>query len=139
MSPDDIDEVRTRWGAALTDTERLCGAITERLNGSLQFRTIRARWIVAAVTGLAAVLDHPAAFAPMAVGLLAQRTAVTIDQLADDRDALLGAIDALCGPLDATATRSWQLAIGLFAEMLSTVGLKPFDAPGDGGDRIDAP
>jgi hypothetical protein len=130
MSPDDIDEVRTRWRAALTDADRLSRAIAERLDGSPPFRTARGRWIIDAVTSLSAVLDHPGAFAPMAIDLLARRSAVTVDQLADDRDALLGAIDEVCGPLDTTATRSWHLAIGLFAEILCSVGLDPFATTG---------
>src|SRR3954453_13802314 len=96
MSPEDIDEVRTRWRAALNEPDRLGRAITDRLNGSPQFRAIRSRWIIEAVTALSGILDHPGASAPMAAELLTQRSPVTTEQLASDRDALLGAVDEVC-------------------------------------------
>jgi hypothetical protein len=51
---------------------------------------------------------------------------VSTDELAQDRDALLGAIADLQGPLDAAHKRAWTLAIGLFAEIVSSVCLDPF-------------
>ena len=131
MSPDDIDEVRTRWRAALSEPDWLDGAITDRLSGPPHVRMIRSRWIIEAVTALSGILDHPRAFAPMAAELLTQRGPVTIEQLAIDRDALLGAVDEVCGPLDERTLRSWQLAIGLFDEIISSVGLNPFDEAGE--------
>ena len=62
----------------------------------------------------------------MAAELLAQRPHVTINELANERDALIAALNDLCGPLEGAALRSWTLAIGLFAEFVSAIGLNPF-------------
>jgi hypothetical protein len=125
MSPDDIDEVAVRWNLALCEPQLLHLAIAERLTGSLRFRKQRADWIIEAVTCLSAVLEHPGTFASMAADLLSQRPYVTTDELTNERDALLTALTDLCGPLDATALRSWTLAIGLFAEFIAATGLHP--------------
>ena len=55
------------------------------------------------------------AFGPTAVELIALRFPVTLDELAQERDALRGALDERCGPLAPDAAHAWDLAIELFA------------------------
>src|SRR4051794_23315816 len=93
MSPEDIAQVDRTWADALTDLDALLGAIADRLPGSATFRTQRAQWIVRAVTCLSPVLDHPTAFVPTAINLISVRFPVTTEELAAERDALLGAVD----------------------------------------------
>jgi hypothetical protein len=131
MSPDDIAEVTNRWHVATSEPQLLHLAIAEGLNGSLRFRNRRADWIIEAVTRLSAALEHPGTFASTAADLLAQRPQVTIDELASEREALLAAVAALCGPLDSAALRSWTLAIGLFVEITAANGLHPFNRDAD--------
>ena len=126
MSPDDIDEVVTRWSQAASEPHLLHLAIAERLDGSLRFRNQRAQWIIEAVTYLSAALEHPGTFASTAAELLAQRPHVTITELTNERDALIAALNDLSGPLEGAALRSWTLAIGLFAEFVAATGLNPF-------------
>ena len=130
MSPDDIDEVVTRWRQAASEPHLLHLAIAERLDGSIRFRNQRAHWIIDAVTYLSAALEHPGTFVSTAADLLAQRPHVTTIELTNERDALIAALDDLCGPFEGTALRSWTLAIGLFAEFVAATGLNPF---GDSG------
>ena len=130
MSPDDIAEVSNRWSRAVGEPQLLEQAIADQLDSELRSRDQRARWIIDTVTCLSAVLEHPGAFASRAVDLLAQRPHVTIDELTSDCHALLAALEVRCGPLDDRALRSWNLAIGLFAEFVGEAGVNPFD---DGG------
>ncbi len=131
MSPDDIDQVTSTWRQALTEPDLLHEAIAERLAGSSAFRADRAGWIVRAVSGLAPVLHRPTAFAPAAAELISSRYPVTIEELAGERDALLGALEERCGPLPAATSHAWDLAIELFAEIVCAVGLDPFGCAGD--------
>lgn len=126
MSPDDIELVTGTWRHAVADREALVGAIAERLAGAEGFRTERAEWIVRAVSSLSPVLARPTAFAPVAIDLISLRYPVTSDELAVERDALLGAVAARCAPLGDDARRAWGLAIDLFGEIVCSMGLDPF-------------
>lgn len=131
MSPEDIAEVTARWTTATSEPHLLRSAIAEHLCGTLRVRDQRAGWIIQSVTGLAAVLERPGIFESAAADLLAQRPRVTSDELASERAALLAALDELCGPLDGASLHSWNLAIGLFDEIVATARLDPFrhDSP----------
>lgn len=131
MSPDEIDAVADSWQRALAEPDRLRAAIGARLTGSAPFREERARWIVRSVSCLSPVLDHPTAFVPAAVVLIASRYPVTIEELAAERDALLGALEERSGPLTPGARRAWDLAVDLFAEIVASIGLDPFDCSRD--------
>lgn len=131
MSPDDIDLVTRIWRAAMADEAHLRRAVGDRLRGPVAFRTDRAAWIVRSVSSLAPVLDHPTAFAPAAADLIALRFPVTLDELAEERDALLGALDERCGTLDPDAAHAWALAFELFAEIVCAIGLDPFGCSDD--------
>ena len=133
MSPDDIDQVLDCWQRALTEPDLLHRAIADRLVGSPSFRSERAAWIVRSVSCLSPDLDHPTAFVPTAVVLIASRFPVTLDELAAERDALLGALEERCGPLSAETAQAWNLAIELFAEIVSSIGLDPFACAEDRG------
>ena len=128
MSPDDIDQVTTTWAQALTEPELLLAAVGDRLVGPAAFRRERAEWIARAVSGLSPVLDHPTSFVPAAIGLISMRFPVTAEELAVERDALLGALQERCGPLSPEAAHAWDLAIGLFGEIVCSIGMDPFDA-----------
>ena len=136
MSPDDIDQVTRTWRAAMADEDVLTRSIGERLTGTVPFRAERARWIVRSVSSLAPVLDHPTAFGPTAVELIALRFPVTLDELAQERDALLGALAERCGPLAPDAAHSWDLAFELFAEIVCAIGLDPFGCSGDVAEPV---
>lgn len=125
MSPDDIERVRKVWEAVLADRRNLAAAVAARLPGTADFRAGRASWIVRSVTELTQVLDRPTAFGPVAAELIALRFPVTLEELAGERDALLGALDE-CFGLGADDQHSWCLAFGLFAEIVCAVGLAPF-------------
>ena len=118
--------VATGWQRMSADPILLLVALTDRLPGSVRVRTVRAGWIADTVSRLADRLDHPASFVPEAAAVLAERMPVSMDQLAEDRDALLGALADVEGPLDPDHQRAWSLAIGLFAEIVSSVCLDPF-------------
>lgn len=127
MNRDEIDIVASGWRRACSDPERLQAAIVDRLPGTLPFRIVRARWIVDAVTRLAPALDRPATFVPLAGDLLAARMPLTVDELAVERDALFGALGDVGEPMTARdQRRAWEMAIGLFAEIVTSVCLEPF-------------
>jgi hypothetical protein len=132
VSPDDIDQVTGIWRTATADRDRLAGAVADRLTGTPAFRASRAEWILRSVSSLAPVLDHPAAFAPAAAELIAPRFPVTLDELAVERDALLGALEEICGALTPEAAHAWDLAFGIFAEIVCSIGLDPFGCSGNG-------
>lgn len=136
MSPDDIDLVTRTWQQALATPDLLLDAIGDRLTGSSTFRHDRAGWIVRAVSGLSPVLDHPTAFAPAAIGLISQRFPVTAEELAVERDALLGALQERCGPLAPETVHAWNLAIELFGEIVCSIGMDPFDAYPDAAEAV---
>jgi hypothetical protein len=129
MSPEEIDLVVTGWRRATSDPHLLDQAIADRLPGSDEQRAGRATWIVRVVSQLSRVLDHPARFAPMVADMVAERVPVTIDELATDRDALLGALGELLGPLGGQGEQAWSLAVELFAEIVADLCLDPFAAP----------
>ena len=139
MSPDDISQVNRTWSLALTDLDALLEAVADRLPGSVTFRTQRAQWIVRAVTCLSPVLDHPTAFVPAAINLISVRFPVTTEELASERDALLGALDERCGPLTPETVQAWNLAIELFGEIVCSIGMDPFDAFPDAVEPSHAP
>ena len=126
MSPEQIARVVATWRTVTCDAQALDRAIAGRLPGNAAERTARAIWIVSAVSRLSQVLDHPARFAPTVADMVAERVPVTMDELAADRDALLGALRELLGPLGADGERAWSLAIGLFAEVVGDLCLDPF-------------
>ena len=127
MNRDEIDIVATSWCRARSDPGLLHAAIVERLPGTLHTRVVRARWIVDAVTRLAPALDRPATFVPLAGDLLEARMPLTLDELAVDRDALFGALSAVGEPITARdQLRAWEMAIELFAEIVTSVCLDPF-------------
>jgi hemoglobin-like flavoprotein len=130
MDRDEIGLVTDSWRNALSQPDVLFSALTERLDGTDRFRTERARWIVDAVSALSEVLDHPATFEPRAAEVLARRSNVTVEELGTERDALLAALTELDPGMTTETARAWQLAIGLFAELVAAVGLEPFK-----GDR----
>lgn len=130
MNPNDIELVRSTWRRALAEPELLHCAITERLNGSLRFRDGRARWVSGAVTQMALVLDRPRQFELVAETIVERRGAVTVADLEDERAALIGAITELQGDGGKETERAWNLAIALFADIVSTVGLDPFTVNG---------
>jgi hypothetical protein len=131
MSPDDIDEVTRTWRAARADEALLVSAIAGRLQGTAAFRAGRAEWIVRSVSSLAPVLDHPTRFVPAAADLIALRFPVTLDELAVERDALLGALEERCGTLAPSTAHAWDLAFGLFVEIVCAIGLDPFGCAAD--------
>ena len=118
--------VATGWHQISADPIVLLVALTDRLPGSVRVRASRAEWIADTVSRLTDRLNRPASFMPVAAAVLSERMPVSTDELAQDRDALLGAIADMQGPLDAAHTRAWTLAIGLFAEIVSSVCLDPF-------------
>lgn len=126
MSPEEIEIVAAGWQRVSSDPTLLLVALTDRLPGSVRVRTERARWIADTVSRLTSRLEHPGSFMPEAAAVLAMRLPVSMDDLAQDRDALLGALVDLQGPLDPPSARAWSLAIGLFAEIVSSVCLDPF-------------
>jgi len=127
MNRDEIDIVASSWRRARSDPDLLLAALVERLPDSLPFRVVRAQWIVDAVTRLAPALGRPATFVPLAGDLLEARMPLTMDDLAVDRDALLGALGAVGEPMTAgDQRRSWEMAIELFAEIVTSVCLDPF-------------
>jgi hypothetical protein len=128
MSPDDIDQVTRTWQEALTRRDLLLRAVGDHLPGAPAFRSARSEWIVRSVTLLSSVLDRPTAFLPAAVELISLRFPVTIEELAIERVALFAALEDRCA-LDASETRAWNLAIDLFAEIVSSIGLDPFGLP----------
>ena len=136
MSPDEIDQVTCIWRSARADEALLADAIGERLVGTAEFRADRARWIVRSVSSLAPVLHHPTAFGPVAADLITLRFPVTLDELAQERDALLGALAERCGPLAPDAAHSWDLAFELFAEIVCAIGLDPFGCSGDVAEPV---
>ena len=136
MSPDDIDQVTSIWMAASADRDQLAGAVADRLTGTPEFRAERAEWVLRSVSSLAPVLAHPAAFAPTAAELIAPRFPVTLDELAVERDALLGALEERCGTLTPDAAHAWDLAFGLFAEIVCSIGLDPFGCAGDVAEAV---
>jgi hypothetical protein len=129
VSPDEIDEVTRSWRRAMEDPQALRNAIAARLAGPPAFRAERAGWIVRAVSSLGPVLSRPTTFAPAAAELIALRFPVTLDELAVERDALLGGLAECCGPPSPAAERAWDLAFGLFAEIVCATGLDPFATP----------
>jgi hypothetical protein len=132
MNRDEIDIVTSSWRRACSDPARLHAAIVDRLPGTLPFRVVRARWIVDAVTRLAPVLDRPATFVPLAGDLLAARMPLTVDELAVERDALFAALGDVGVPMSARdQRRAWEMAIGLFAEIVTSVCLEPFGPIGE--------
>jgi hypothetical protein len=126
VSPEEIRTVAAGWQLVSSDPTLLIVALTDRLPGSVQVRTARARWIADTVSRLTSRLEHPASFVPEAASVLATRMPVSMDEMAEDRDALLGALVDLQGPLDPSSERAWSLAIGLFGEIVSSVCLDPF-------------
>jgi len=127
MNRDEVDTVAASWRRARSDPDLLHAAIVERLPGMLPFRVVRAQWIVDAVTQLAPALDRPATFVPLAGDLLEARKPLTLDELAVDRDALFGALGAIGEPMTACdQRRAWEMAIELFAEIVTSVCLAPF-------------
>jgi hypothetical protein len=126
MSPEQIAFVTAIWRTVTRDPQVLDNAIAERLPGPGSEPAARAVWIVRAVSRLSRVLDHPTRFAPMVADMVAERIPVTIDTLAADRDALLGALRQLVGPLGPDGEQAWSLAIGLFAEVVADLCLDPF-------------
>jgi hypothetical protein len=134
MNREQIDLVRQGWIRASTEPDVLQAAILDRLPGTLRFRLDRAGWIIEAVTRLAPTLDRPATFIPLAGDLLALRVPVTMDELAIERKALLGALDdVVATPMSVAERAAWELAIGLFAEIVSSVCLDPFGARSTSG------
>ena len=126
MSPEQIALVMTTWSIVAGDPESLDRAIAGRLPGTPEERAVRAIWIVQAVSRLSRVLDHPARFAPLVADIVAQRVPVTIEELGADRDALLGALRELLGPLGTAGEQAWSFAVGLFAEVVADLCLDPF-------------
>ena len=131
MNPEQIALVVATWRAATADPQTLDEAIADRLPGTGDERARRALWIVRVVSRLSAVLDHPTRFAPTVADLVAERVPVTMDELAADRDALLGALRQLLGPLGADGEQAWSLAICLFAEVVGDLCLDPFACAAD--------
>lgn len=126
VSPDDIALVHRTWRSALADMDQVHQAVAARLTGSASFRAERARWVLRAVSLLAPLLDRPTTFEPVAAELIANRYPVTLDELAVERDALLGALAEQVGGLTGSELRAWELAIGLFSEIVAAIGLDPF-------------
>lgn len=133
MSPADIDQVTRTWSVASVDIDSLRRALAARLHGSAAFRLQRADWIIGAVSALTPALARPTAFGPIASELVAVRCPVTMDELTQERDALLGALAERCGRLTQASEHAWRLAIGLFAEIVASSGLDPFGA----SDRVE--
>jgi hypothetical protein len=125
MSPEQITAVVNSWDRALAEPA-LHTEIAQRLDGDEDHRHNRAAWIIKAVTQLAHALDRPGLFETLAEGALAQRLPVSVDELAADREALLGALTTINGPSDSASERSWSLAIQLFAEIVASTSLNPF-------------
>lgn len=115
------------WQESATPRIPTVVAIADRLGGSLRCRVARAEWIADAVSLLSTVLHHPAVFTELAADVLASRVPVTTEELAEDREALMGALTELQGPLCPCERRAWDLAIDLFAEIVSGACLDPFD------------
>jgi hypothetical protein len=127
VNRDEIDVVSSSWRRARSDPDLLLAALVERLPDTLPFRHVRAQWIVDAVTRLAPALGRPATFVPLAGDLLEARMPLTMDDLAVERDALFGALAAVGEPMTAgDQRRSWEMAIELFAEIVTSVCLDPF-------------
>jgi hypothetical protein len=132
MNRDEIDIVTCSWRRARSDPDRLHAAIVERLPGTFEFRVVRAQWIVDAVTRLAPALDRPGTFVPLAGDLLEARMPLTMGELTVERDALFGALTDVGEPMNARDQRkAWEMAIGLFAEIVTSVCLDPFGPSGD--------
>lgn len=127
MTPEEIGVVVTMWQDASTPRILMVVAVADGLSGPLRSRVVRAQWITDAVSLLSTVLHRPAVFTELAADVLASRVPVTTEALADDREALLGALTELLGPLCPCERRAWTLAINLFAEIVSGACLDPFD------------
>lgn len=127
MNRDQIDIVVSSWRRARSDPDLLHAAIVDRLPGPSGFRDVRARWIVDAVNRLAPALGRPATFIPLASDLLAARIPLTLDELAVERNALFAALADVGEPMNKRdQRRAWEMAIGLFAEIVTSVCLDPF-------------
>jgi hypothetical protein len=133
VSPTEIEQVRRTWSRAMQAPDRFEAAVAERLDGPPPRRRSQARWIVASVSRLSHVLDHPTRFATEAEAELARRSPVTIDELAVERDALMTTLRAEVGELGPARERAWALAFGLFEEIVVERCLDPFGCRDLGG------
>lgn len=141
MTPEQIDIVQRSWRAALGDVQ-LPATIAGALSGSPNETSTRATWIVDTVSALSALLNQPGQFSELAERVLARRVGVTIEELAEDREALLAAIRTKhpSGRDERERIeRAWTLAIQLFGEIVTAACLDPFNrtVAADGAVGID--
>lgn len=100
---------------------RMCAAL-----GADDRAMWRTDWLLGAVAHLVLVLDRPAALVTEGRAEITRRLPVTLAELAEDRDALLAALDQLVGPLQPGQRRAWMLATDLFAEIVGDLVIDHF-------------
>jgi hypothetical protein len=126
MTPEQIEDVTRTWHIAAPIRGAVRNAVVRSYRPGAERTEERADWVLDAVERLHLLLDRPARLGIAVADLVGRRNTITTEALAEDRDALIGGLDAALGGLTLHEEEAWQQACALVWEVVSALAPSPF-------------